>query len=77
MLVRFKFNLGSSDAVAHQLDFAQCTAGAELNVDDEAGQWLVDRGIAEAVVVKAVPKAVPIQGIPIESKKQKANDAKD
>ena len=55
MLVRFKTNLGRNDAAPLGLDFTQCTKGAELDVSDKAGEWLVKRGIAEAVpVVKAI-----------------------
>lgn len=49
MRVLFKVNLGSLDAARFQLDFTKCQTGMEVNVKDEAGAWLVSRGIAVEV----------------------------
>jgi hypothetical protein len=60
MRVSFKVNLGSQDAeLVGGLDFRKCRAGMQLEVSDEAGEWLVSHGIAEQL--ETTPK--PIVGI--------------
>lgn len=62
MRVRFRNSLGSRDAERHSLDFRECVQGAERDVSEAAGQWLVRKGIATEVVlelpreIKAVPE---------------------
>lgn len=56
MHIRFKTNLGSRDASRCGLDFRECLAGATAEVKEAAGNWLINRGIAESVSQK--PKAV-------------------
>ena len=70
MLVRLRVNLGSQDASLHGLDFTKCQAGMEPNVDEAAGKWLLESGLAEAV--RGVAKPAAIQGVPPESPKAKA-----
>lgn len=56
MRVVFTKNLGSIDAIAHDLDFRKCVAGAEVAVESSVGERLVKRRLATAVVdFKAVP----------------------
>lgn len=59
MLVKFKVNLGSSDAKPLELDYSRCTAGETVDCSDQAGQWLVAKGIA-ADVTPPKPKTVPV-----------------
>ena len=54
MRVIFKVNLGSLDAARFQLDFTKCQTGMELEVKDEAGEWLVSRGMATKVAPQPV-----------------------
>lgn len=69
MLVKFKTNLGSSDAGVHDLDFRACTQGSEVEVSDAAGKWLIGKGRAAAVVsLKAVPAIEIKAAAPIEPK---------
>lgn len=52
MRVRFRTNLGSRDAAKWGVDFRQCTAGAEVDMDDAAAEWLAKSGIAEVLASK-------------------------
>lgn len=52
MRIRFKVNLGSHDAEPLGLAFGQCQQGAEIEVETEAGEWLISRGIAERLEAK-------------------------
>jgi len=61
MKVRLMVNIGSIDAAAHGLAHDKCQAGAEIDVSDAAGSWLVNSGHAEVV---GVGKAAEVKGIP-------------
>ncbi len=72
MIVRFRVNLGSTDASALKLDFQECQQGMELEVSDEAGQWLITKGISEQVSeINGMSKAAALQGVPPETPKSK------
>jgi hypothetical protein len=64
MFVCFKVNLGSVDASRLKLDFRKCMTGMETECSDDAGNWLVKKGIAAEVVAIAKPAA--IQAVPPE-----------
>jgi hypothetical protein len=68
MIVRFKVNLGSNDAAPLRLDFQQCGKGKTTDVSEAAAAWLIKRGIAEAVEVKAVAPKPTITAPAIETK---------
>ncbi len=72
MLVKFRVNLGTNDAIVCGLDHNQCHDGLEVEVSDEAGQWLITKGIVEPVVeIKGLSKAAAMEGVPPETPKQK------
>lgn len=58
MRVTFRDNLGANDAGRLGLDFRLCTSGAECDVPEKAGQWLVKKGIARVlpVAIRAIPE---------------------
>lgn len=61
MIVKFNVNLGSVDAARLDVDFRTCLVGAEVDISDVAGKWLVSRGIASDVTPpKPEPVVVPV-----------------
>lgn len=76
MKVKMTLNLGSRDAARVQLDHAKCLEGCEVDVSDDAAQWLIATGKAKAVespapeaeTVEAVPPN-PIEAKPVEAAK--------
>lgn len=60
MKTRFNVNLGAMDAAKLDLDFKQCTIGAEVEVNDAAGRWLIERGVAVNVTP---PKPTPVPAV--------------
>lgn len=66
MRVKFRVNLGSTDAGRVSLDFRDCCAGVEREVSDVAGNWLVSRGIATEVILEPPASEPPgeINAIP-------------
>lgn len=63
MLVLFNVNLGSMDAAKIGVDFKRCTLGTKLEVEANAGKWLVGNGIATDVS-PTVPLGVKVEAIP-------------
>jgi hypothetical protein len=59
MKIRMRVNLGRGDAEQHGLDLLQ--AGAEVDVSDAAGKWLVEHGHAELL---GVAKHAAVEGVP-------------
>lgn len=67
MRIEFRTNLGIRDASRYSLDHAKCTAGATLDVEDDAAIELVSQGVAVQVeVVKAVPEPAKVHAVPPE-----------
>lgn len=66
MRVKFRVNLGSTDASRVNLDFRDCVRDAECEVPDRAGQWLVSKGIATDVSEAGAESGPPaeINGVP-------------
>lgn len=62
MIVKMKTNLGSHDARRCKLNFSDCTKGAEVECNADAGRWLVANGMAVEIVAVAKPAA--IQAVP-------------
>jgi hypothetical protein len=74
MRVKFAVNLGSRAAAQfEELDYTKCTAGATVDVSDEAGEYLVGLGCACKVetpaAAKAAAKAEPKSEVAPEPKK--------
>jgi len=76
MRVKFRTNLGSTEAAARHLDYSKSCAGMEADVPDATGEWLVKRGVAEAVDQPVIGLAKPAQihGVP-KKEKHVANES--
>jgi hypothetical protein len=55
MKVKFLTNLGSTDARQLGVDHTECREGMTCEVSPAAGRYLLDRGHAVEVEVKAIP----------------------
>lgn len=48
MLVKFRTNLGITDANKIKVNWKECTRDSVVDVPQEAAEWLIKRNIAEA-----------------------------
>lgn len=55
MKVKFRTNVGSRDAAKFDLDFRLCQYGAEVELDDEVAEKVVDCGLAVVVSKRSKP----------------------
>ncbi len=62
MKVQFRSNLGQADAKSFGLDYKECTYEAEVDVAEDVGKTLIEKGFADAVTLKAPAKAPAVKG---------------
>ena len=78
MKVKFLTNLGSRDADEFNLDYTQCSCGAETNISKAAAESFEKRGIVEVLeqpAIQAIPKNPALaKAKPVASKPQKTAD---